>query len=276
MSKKKDEVVGGAFRPREVRDATGLSHRQLQNWEQKGAASGDRAQAGGWRTYSPREMFVLLIGRAFRDGFGVPLERLNWMREFMLQKGADHFRYVYDRAARSRMTTFLLTDLKETFFVGTDLDVAEYFELGYFREAEEPASVFILKLNPILNKILEMAGHELPEVEQNGYGVFKKGKKLYTAQTLEEVSILSLSRMKGIESFRVEFRNDEPHRVVIETNEEPNADLLAIVKDAPYQTVTVTQSNGKTRRLVREVSWELDKNVDENGKRVPLVIKIRK
>jgi hypothetical protein len=276
MTKKKDDVVGGAFRPREVRSATGMSHRQLQNWEQKGAAAGDRAREGGWRTYSAREMFVILINCAFREGFGVPLERLNWLRDFMLQKGADHFRYVYDRAARSRMTTFLVTDLKEIFFIGTDLDVAENFELGYFRDAEESASLFILKLNPILQQILDMAGEQLPDVRQNGYEVYWKGRKLYTAQTLEEVSILSLTRMKGIQSFRIEFRDDAPHRAVVETDEEPNADLLALLNDAPFQKVTVTQSNGKTRQLKREVSWELEKNVDESGNRIPLAIRITK
>jgi hypothetical protein len=275
MKKKNDEKTQG-FRPKDVKGATGLSYRQLHHWQTKGAASADREDERGWRNYSLREVFVIMIAQAFRDEFGVPLERLSWMRDFMLQEPANHFKYVYETATKRGMTVFLLTDLKETFVIGTDIDIAEQFELGYFRHAEDDAAVFILKLNPILNRLLERMKQPALPLGQNGYDVFHKGKRMYTAQTLEEISLLSIARMKGIDSFTVRMKNDEPDRAVIEIEEEPSADVLAVLNDSPFQKVTITNKDGRTRTLKREISVDLPKNVDDSGRRIPLVIKVTK
>jgi hypothetical protein len=55
----------------------------------------------------------------------------------------------------ARICPLLLTDLKSFFQIGTDIDFEEMLQLGYFRH-DEPEAYYLLKINPIINRILEL------------------------------------------------------------------------------------------------------------------------
>ena len=95
----------------DVKKAAGVSYRQLNDWEKKGVIDPPREGAAGWRKFTPREVFTIMVLREIRDRFGVPAASLAWVRKFMLQQNADHFAAAV-RLMSYGMTVFLLTDLR--------------------------------------------------------------------------------------------------------------------------------------------------------------------
>ncbi len=84
MGKKVESYVkipaDAEFKAGDAKKAAGLSYRQLNDWDQKGALAGERASESGWRKFSPRELFAVLICAEIRKRFGVPVESLNWIK----------------------------------------------------------------------------------------------------------------------------------------------------------------------------------------------------
>ena len=59
----------------------------------------------------------------------------------MMQEGADHLAAAIRLMAHG-LHVFLLTDLKETFVMDSDLEFRDYMELGYFRVEETRPTFF--------------------------------------------------------------------------------------------------------------------------------------
>ena len=94
----------------DLRRASDLSYRQMNDWDSKGALPGRRANKRDWRRFTPREVFAVAVLCELRKRFGVPLEKLTYVREFMLQPGADHLRAATRLMNQPGMGVCLLTD----------------------------------------------------------------------------------------------------------------------------------------------------------------------
>src|SRR5882757_4401697 len=156
-----DELSSRRFRATETARVVGLTYRQLRTLEERAGSAAPRRGKGEWNTYTFRSVFAILICVEIRDRFGVPLDRLGWLIDFMLQDGADHFAYAHRTIRQHGFVVFLLTDLKSFFQIGTDIDFEEMLQLGYFRH-DEPEAYYLLKINPIINRILELTKHPEP------------------------------------------------------------------------------------------------------------------
>src|SRR5713101_2299156 len=130
------------FTAGDVKNAAGMSYRQLNDWDAKGALPSQREQESGWRKFSPREIFAIMVCKEIRDRFGAPLESLRFVREFMLQDGADHFRAAIEIMNRG-LAVFILTDLKDTFVMDSDLEFEDLFHLGYLRASENQGYILL-------------------------------------------------------------------------------------------------------------------------------------
>ena len=69
----------------------GLSYRQLNEWDGKGALPNTGREERKWRRFTPREVFVILVCAELRKNLGIPLESIKYVQEFMLQEKANHF-----------------------------------------------------------------------------------------------------------------------------------------------------------------------------------------
>ena len=141
-----------AFTARDAKGAAGLSYRQFNDWEARGALPSQREQEAGWREFSIRDPFVLMICSDIRKRFGVPLEKLARLKAFMLQKDVDHFNAAL-RMMKYGLAVFILTDLEEIFVMDADFAIAELLELGYCRYDARQAYVFLC-VNPLVNRML--------------------------------------------------------------------------------------------------------------------------
>jgi hypothetical protein len=148
------QARSASFTASDVKEAAGLSYRQLNDWESKGALASNREGKAGWRKFSRREVFALMVCGEIRRRFGVSVESLRWIKDFMLQEGADHFRYAVETIGNYGFAVWLLTDLKETFVMDNDLELEDMLHHGYFR-AEDSNGFILLQVNPLVNRLLQ-------------------------------------------------------------------------------------------------------------------------
>ena len=93
MAEDEDDAV---FTANDLFELAGLTYRQLNDWERRGALPHDRERDAGWRRFTAREVFALMVCAEIKAKFGTPLTRLKWVVDFMGQKGANHLRAALD------------------------------------------------------------------------------------------------------------------------------------------------------------------------------------
>ena len=246
------------FRASDVKEVAGLSYRQINDWDSKGALPGQREAKEGWRKFTAREVFVLLVCKEIREKFGIPLESLRFVKSFMLQEGADHFRYAVEMMKNYGFTVYLLTDLKETFILDTDLEFEDLFKLGFFRGNESRGYIF-LKLNPLVNRLLKW--RDLPElkIRNDIYDSLDVARNEERAHSQQESEVLRLIREKAYQRILVYLKGGKVVKVDVE--EELSEDELAkrekdirdILKDKDYQTITIQRHDGRIVRISRKI-----------------------
>lgn len=270
-----DELSSRRFRATETARVVGLTYRQLRTLEERTGSAALRQGKGEWNTYAFRNIFAILICVEIRDRFGVPLDRLGWLIDFMMHDGADHFAYAHQTIRKHGFVIFLLTDLKSFFQMGTDIDLEEMLQLGYFRH-DAPEAYYMLKINPIINRILELTKHPEPlKVRDDFYQKVSKVDRLWRASNLEERDLLAFVRDKKNRSVKVQLNDaGEITHFECEREEPASSDIAELIAKDPFQTVEVKMRRGGVTVIRRKVSREVRRNIDENGKRTLVVDRV--
>ena len=269
-----DELSSRRFRASETARVVGLTYRQLRTLEERTGSAALRQAKGEWNTYAFRNIFAILICVEIRDRFAVPLDRLGWLIDFMLQDGADHFAYAHRTIRQRGFVVFLLTDLKSFFQIGTDIDFEEMLQLGYFRH-DEPEAYYLLKINPIINRILELTKHPEPlRVRNDFYRKVSKVDRLWRASNLEERDLLAFVRDKKNRSVTVELNEGVITHFDCERDEPLSSDIAELIAKDPFQTLEIKMRRGGVTLIRRKVSREVRRNTDESGKRTLIVDKV--
>jgi hypothetical protein len=248
----------------DVREAAGLSYRQLNDWDGKGALPGKREGQAGWRRFSARDVFALMVCSEIRKRFGVPVESLRFVRDFMLQEGADHLRAAVEMKALG-LSVWLMTDLRETFDMDTDLEFTNMLALGLLRSDTAPGYVF-LNLNPLVNKLLAALKKpvQLPVLHE----VYAGLDALHAERSVmsdEELEVLRLLRERDYTRVTIERKDGEIVGASVEKELiEPgrtatDEELKAIISSHDYQTVTVKMHGGRVVRLTQTVHLKTTK-----------------
>ena len=95
-----------------MRAVGGISYRQLNDWDSKGALPTQRVRGSGWRKFDSRQLFVILVLAEIRNQFGVSIEKLAWLQKFMLQDGANHFLAAVEMMRLGLAVVLFLPDLQ--------------------------------------------------------------------------------------------------------------------------------------------------------------------
>lgn len=221
----------------------------------------------------PNEVFAMLVTRAFQQQFGVAASRLQLLSEWMLQPNTNLFAFAHDRA-EAGMVVLLLTNLKDVFIRGTDVDLEEYLHYGYLRHDGEEA-YFLLKLNPVVNELLRMTTTPaaLPVTDRK-YALIRKAERLQRTQTLEEMQILALVRAEGSHKVTILFENDRPTRAIVNRRHPADTDVNALASSDPFQQIKIEISDEETRFIEQAISKRFEANLDADGRRIPMVIQV--
>lgn len=252
------------LRSSDVRDGVGLSYRQLNDWDSKGILASKKRNKSGWRKFTAREVFVLMVCKEIRDKFGVPLEKLSFIKSFMLQKDANHYQYAFEHMAYFKTAIYLLTDLKEEFIMDTDLEIEDLFHMGMFGGSNEQGYI-LLKINPLINKMLTVIGVEPCDATDYLRNIKREYRNNTTIHNSKESEILKLIRDKKYRQVTVHMKDGEIIRASTEEElsdkkrDKRDKELLSIIRDKKYQSISLKVHDGKIVRLSRTTPIKLDK-----------------
>ena len=254
-----DEDADRRFSASDVREVADISYRQLNDWDQKGAVPPSREKASGWRRFTERELFVLLVCQEMRKKYGVPVESLKYVTSCMVREGANHFAAAIEIMALFHMPVFLLTDFETTFIMDHPFELSDYLLMGLGSNHQEAAFV-LLKVNPLVNRIL--ARREKPiEIKEShdGYDLLHQLRGQFSTRTSEEYEVLKLLRDESFARVDVHLRHGEIKKAYAheELGEMSDADVLDLLKSEDFQNITVTLHNGRIVRLQRELTFKL-------------------
>ncbi len=271
MSEKAEDATLNeqVLRASDIRETVGLSYRQLNDWESKGVLPSKKRSKAGWRKFTPRELFVLMVCKEIRDKFGVPLEKLSFIKSVMLVSDANIAQDAVDLMNNYGMTIYLLTDLKETFIMDTDAEIEDLFRMGMFRGSDEQGYLLI-KINPLINKLLSFKGVGPIDTSDEVYDFMRKTKQQATANNRQEQKVLKLIREKKYKQVTIHLKDGEIIRASTEEElsekkrDKPDKELLAIIKDQEYQSISLKVHDGKIVRLKRTTPIKLDTGTEKS------------
>jgi small nuclear ribonucleoprotein (snRNP)-like protein len=173
----------------------------------------------------------------------------------MRKDGANHFVAAAEIMNRG-MVVLLLTDLKTTFIMNSDLEIADFLQLGGVRNENAEAFV-LLKLNPLVNSLLRHVDEPVElKIQHQTYSVFRKIQGGLSIKSPEEMHVLQLLRDRNCSRVSVETESGEIVRLEAESNHRIGnaAEVLALIDEHRYQTVTVTTQDGKIVKARRTKS----------------------
>lgn len=247
-----------AFSSSEVLEAAGLTYRQINDWDDRGALPHDRESERGWRRFSAREIFVLMVMSEIHGRFGVPVSRLGYVRECMLQEEADHLTAAIQLMSWLGVGVWLLTDLEETFVMDSELEFLDLMKLGYFRAENERGYIF-LNLTPLVNRLLALANDgETLKPHGRGYEILRELRSRTSIQNDAERKVLEAIR--GGDFDRIELTLDDGEVRTLHKIDHPDGsvNVMKILDEHPYQNVTVIKRDGDVVSVERRATERFD------------------
>jgi MerR HTH family regulatory protein len=247
----RQESENPKFRASDVKKAGGISYRQLNDWDSKGALPSQRARFSGWRKFDPRQLFVILVCAEIRKQFGVPIEKLAWLQKFMLQGGANYFSVAVEMI-RLGFAVLIFTDLSNQFVMDTDVALAESLNQGSCRY-DEPQSYVLLLVNPLINKMLAALKNPVRfEISKTAYNALRDIQAATTVRDTAELAVLEAMRQSNASKFTVVQTSDKEVLLEIEENGE---EAKAVQKDQiPPADHEKDHAPLISRRVVRKVA----------------------
>jgi DNA-binding transcriptional MerR regulator len=238
--------MGAAERPPrpftagDVRKATGLSSRQLNDWDERGALPHNRDGEAGWRRFTLREVFVLLVCVEFRKQLGIPVERLRFVREFMLQDGANHLKAAIDLMAILGVNIWLLTDFEKTFVMDSELEFQDMFRHGFF-SAPGKKGFALLNVSPLVTRLTATLKEPLDlPLHGRGFEILRQMEPKGA-----EHRVLELIRSGDYRKIEIETKSGEIKTIKKSRRVDDESRIAALLDEHDFQKVTVTTQGGK-------------------------------
>lgn len=257
-----------SFKAKDVRQLADLSSRQLSDWDGKGALPGTRSGSEGWRRFTPREVFTLMVLSEIRRKFGVPVDRLAFVKNFMLQPGADHFKAAIELIAVLGTGVCILTDLEETFLLDSDIEIANLLSAGMLG-TNDPGGYVLVKVNHLVNRILAATKSTIQlDAHGAGYRIMAEAAAQTRANASEEIELLKAIRSGQFKEIEIKLKDGRIIGGDAHGDVSPE-DLFGLVRDADYVSLKLTKADGKVVRVRRTVPlkyWNEDSMGQRRGR----------
>jgi len=251
-----DSIPFPEFTAKDLREIVGLSYRQLNDWDEKGLVAAERGTPRGWRKFTCRQVFTLGICAEVNSRLGVPPHKLTRLQLWLDETGTDHFVQAAKLMNMHGGAVFLVTDLDTVFIVETDVRLAWLMRPGVFAESNWPAGLVFLRLNELVNRLLEVAdsSHRF-QGNRRGYEIDSRRRLVGSGPGLapQEKKILDLIRSGRLCRIEVQRAGRNVRRRFGEEELQPEdvEMITSLIEDQAFQTLKVVRHDGKTTRLTR-------------------------
>jgi DNA-binding transcriptional MerR regulator len=247
--------AGKGFTAKQVQALTGLTARQLNDWDGRGALPHTR-EGTGWRRFSTDQLFILMVCTELRRKFGISVERLKYVIEVMNEEVIDPQCLGDFMTAAILMATvggavWLMTDFQESFVVDSEMEFATMWLDGEF-SGEDASALAFVKLNPIVNAILSSADSPARIPTDDG-DELKKYRLQFGATTAEEYEVLQMVRSGEYERVEIVSPNGKIRTVKGTKRPDVSENLQDLLRRHDYQKITVTKRDGQVVNVEQEV-----------------------
>ncbi len=254
------------FSAGEAKELSGLSSRQLNDWEARGAVQSERAKAGEWRKFTAKQAFALVVASELRRVCHVPVGQVSWIVDFMNQEKANHFEAALD-LMKAGLHVFLLTDLERTFVMDSDLEIQDLMMHGFFR-TESHSSHVLLRLNHLVNRLLGLKGIPPLEASRDFYEATMRGRAQLSVRTRAEMEVLQAVRTGGFDKVEIKLKDGKVTQIsgegsVSAADVSEDGEGVTVLNGEEFETVTLTKSNGRVTHVKRRVPKKYGKTENE-------------
>ncbi len=236
----------------DIRELVGMSYRQINDWTQRGVIPDNRDSETGWRRFTAREVFMMKVCKEIRDRFGVPVEKLKFVSDSMLEPGVNHFASAIKTIAMLGCALWVITDFESTFFMDSELDIMELADMGYFG-GDAKAGLVMVKVSPLVNEFLSARKSPIT-LPLHGWGreVVRTAYE-FAGLTPEEQKVMALARSPDVKSIEVILKNGKIHRIK-ETKDFDASSLFEAMRADDFQKLEIVMRDGNVVSAQREVS----------------------
>ena len=243
-----------SYSSRDVHAVTGLTPRQLNDWDERGALPHERNGKEGWRRFSARDIFALMVCAEFRRTLGVPVERLKYVKEFMTSDGADHLSAAIQLMDVLGVGIWVMTDFKDTFIMDSELEFHDLWRFGHFGADNESTLAFV-NVTPLVNKLLGALKDPIElKAHGRGYEILRSLDEMKPTLSTEERLVLDLIRGGEVSKVEVVLRSGDVETIRTTARLEAVADLNQILNGEPYQRLTVSKKDGTVVQVEQELT----------------------
>jgi hypothetical protein len=241
------------FSSKHVQRATDLTYRQINDWDERGAIPHSRKTDKGWRRYSARDVFALMVASELHKRFGIPVHKLRYVLAFMTQDGAHHLNAAQRLMAQFGIGVWLLTDFESAFIVDSELEYDDLMQYGMMGGVAGEGFV-MLKVNPIVNRLLESLDLEPWEDHGAGYELLKQIRGHASAASESERWVLQAIRSRAFKKIEIAMRDGSIETISTSEDRDTASEVADLLREHPYQTVTVHMSDGGIVSVVQQAT----------------------
>ncbi len=233
-----------------LKNATGLTSRQINDWDARGMLPNARTKESGWRKFSIQDIFTIAVCATMKERFNLPLDSMRSLYD-VYQESGDNFSF--QRAVKNvlsfQLPNILFTDLKTIFLMENPVSLASFFEGGTL-SIKGMDSALVLNLGPILQAIITALPFPaaLPN-DTDGYSFMRQAKERERARDISERELLKLVRDNSLRRVESQLKNGEIQTLVSELSIDPNLSndeiIQAVKGGGDFETVTFQKRGGK-------------------------------
>lgn len=246
------------FTASEVQQVAGLSYRQLNDWESRGALPQQLDRGSKWRRFTPRQVFSVLVCAEIRKQFGTPVERLGWLQEFMLQDGANHLAASVELMAKLGVNVWLVTDLEKTFILDSELEFVDLVTHG-FLSGESNAGYIWLRVNPLVNRILSTLKEPIRlDNHGRGYEILREMRSMFGVNSPDEYRVLQHIRSGDFESVEIVMKNGKVRTIRTTKNHKSTESINELLRSKDYQKLTLVTKAGEVVSIQQQATEKVD------------------
>lgn len=152
-----ESLLSNTLTAKEIKEVSGLSYRQINDWDKKGilpAQEREASNAWRWRRFTGANAIQLSVLSKLRKA-GLPVGDLKELHQWMKKEEKTMSKYIKDYISGGHKV-FLSTNLKDRFFFNSDKDkdINEMILLAY-NEHGGMGIVLQININDIVNDILK-------------------------------------------------------------------------------------------------------------------------
>lgn len=248
-----EETDEQIYKAGDVREVSGLSYRQLNDWEMRGAlpeSKGREPKGEGsqWRKYTFYELFIIAVLAELKRRFDTPTEKLKFIKDSMVRQGISRLNALMFHVSLHGLSQWLLTDFEETFVMDSELGVKEMFEQGYFHSDEQAAYV-LLNVTPLIQTMAKLLVKKDIPFSDEIVNALKEQKE-------SDQDLLKKIYGKGVSKVVIQLNDDSIRTVKVTRKRSIKSIVEKLNQEHDYQKVSYLTEAGEVVYVEQTVTYK--------------------